>query len=209
MRQTTAGLLRAPTDLSNFLSCRHLSALDLRAARGEVGRPVRRDVFIEDLRARGRAHERAYLDWLRAQGLTVAGANDSDDPGNDDGSWSLSAAATLAAMCAGVDVLYQATLELDAWSGRVDFLRRVPTPSRLGAWSYEAYDTKLARETKGGTILQLCVYSYLLERIQGTRPARMHVVTPGTDFEPVSYRVDDFGAYFRLLERGIDGFLAK
>ena len=107
-----------------------------------------------------------------------------------------------------MDVLYQATLELGAWSGRVDFLRKVPTPSSLGAWSYEAWDTKLARETKGGTILQLCVYSYLLERIQGARPARMHVVTPGTDFEPVSYRVDDFGAYFRLLERGIDGFLA-
>ena len=29
-------------------------------------------------------------------------------------------------------------------------------PSALGAWSYEAQDTKLARETKGGTILQLC-----------------------------------------------------
>ena len=61
MRQTTAGLLRAPTDLSNFLSCRHLSALELRAARGEIERPVRRDVFIEDLRESGLAHERAYL----------------------------------------------------------------------------------------------------------------------------------------------------
>ena len=209
MRQTTAGLLRAPTDLSNFLSCRHLSALDLRAARGEIERPVRRDVFIEDLRARGLAHERAYLERLRAQGLTVAGADDGGGAGDDVGSAGLSAAATLAAMRAGVDVLYQATLELGAWSGRADFLRKVATPSSLGAWSYEACDTKLARDTKGGTILQLCVYSYLLERIQGARPARMHVVTPGTDFEPVSYRVDDFGAYFRLLERGIDGFLAS
>src|SRR5687768_16438369 len=111
MRQTTAGLLRAPTDLSNFLSCRHLSALDLRAARGEIARPLRRDVFIEDLRARGLAHERAYVDWLRAQGLTVAGANDSGGPGNDDGSWRLGVAATLAAMRSGVDVLCQATLE--------------------------------------------------------------------------------------------------
>ncbi len=209
MRQTTAGLLRAPTDLSNFLSCRHLSALDLRAARGEIERPVRRDVFIEDLRARGLAHERAYLERLRAQGLTVAGADDGGGAGDDVGSAGLSAAATLAAMRAGVDVLYQATLEFDAWSGRADFLRKVATPSSLGAWSYEAWDTKLARDTKGGTILQLCVYSYLLERIQGARPARMHVVTPGTDFEPMSYRVDDFGAYFRLLERGIDGFLAS
>src|SRR5688572_28926378 len=208
MRQTIAGLLRAPTDLSNFLSCRHLSALDLRAARGEIERPIRRDVFIEDLRARGLAHERAYLERLRAEGLTVAGADDAGGAGDDVEAAGSSAAATLTAMRAGVDVLYQATLELDAWSGRVDFLRKVPTPSHLGAWSYEAYDTKLARDTKGGTILQLCVYSDLLERTQGARPVHMHVVTPGTDFMPVSYRVDDFGAYYRLLERGIDGFLA-
>jgi uncharacterized protein len=31
----------------------------------------------------------------------------------------------------------------------------VETPSALGVWSYEVIDTKLARETKGGTILQL------------------------------------------------------
>ena len=44
-------------------------------------------------------------------------------------------------------------------------------------------------------------------KIQGQRPAQMHVVTPGTDFKPLSYRVDDYSAYFRLLERGIDAFL--
>ena len=49
---------------------------------------------------------------------------------------------------------------------------------------------------KAGTILQLCVYSYLLETIQGTRPAHMHVVTPGTNFAAESYRTDDFGAYY-------------
>ncbi len=37
----------------------------------------------------------------------------------------------------------------------------------------------------------------------------MHVVPPGTGFEPVSYRVDDFGAYFRLLERNIDAFVTQ
>jgi uncharacterized protein len=207
MRQTPAGLLRAPTDLSNFLGCRHLSALELKAARGEIARPVRRDAFVDDLRERGFAHERAYLERLRAQGLTIAGADAGTGP--EAGTAVFGAAATLAAMREGVDVVYQATLEVGAWSGRVDFLRKVEHPGNLGAWSYEACDTKLARETRGGTILQLCVYSYMLERIQGTRPARMHVVTPGNDFVPVSYRVDDFGAYFRLLERGIDAFLAR
>ena len=190
--------MRAPTDLSNFLSCRHLSALDLRVARGELQRPVRYDEVREELRERGRAHEQAYLAHLRAQGLRVAG--DEEGSTNE---------ATLEAMHSGVDVIYQATLAHDVWSGRVDFLRRVNTPSDLGNWSYEPFDTKLARETKAGTILQLCVYTHLLEKIQGTRPAFMHVVPPSTGFEPVSYRVDDFGAYVRLLERSIDTFITQ
>ena len=75
MRQSRTGLIRAPTDLSNFAGCRHLAGLDLRAARRELERPTRNDAFVEDLRARGLAHERAYLERLRAQGLTIAGAD--------------------------------------------------------------------------------------------------------------------------------------
>lgn len=204
MKQAAHKLTLAPTDLSNFLSCRHLSTLDLCAARGELARPDRFDPVIEELRTRGLAHERAYLERLRAEGLTVVGATETLDDAPPFG-----AEATLAAMREGVDVIYQATLEDDVWSGRVDFLRCVDVPSDLGTWSYQPYDTKLARETKAGTILQLCVYAYLLEKTQGVRPSSMHVVTPATDFEPTSYRVDDYGAYFRLLERSIDEFVAK
>jgi len=151
MKQTPDALVRAPTDLSNYLSCRHQTALDLRAARGEIAKPVRNDAFVQDLRERGLAHERAYLDQLRAEGRTLAGAEQGTI---------LTVEATLAAMRSGIDVIYQAALEHDAWSGRADFLLKVnDAPSRSGAWSYEACDTKLARETKAGTILQLCVYS--------------------------------------------------
>ncbi|HEX6571752.1 MAG TPA: TM0106 family RecB-like putative nuclease [Steroidobacteraceae bacterium] len=197
MKRTPDALIRAPTDLSNYLSCRHLFALDLRAARGELRKPVRGDPFIEDLRERGLAHERAYLERLSSQGLRIAGAGTA-----------LTVETTVAAMRDGVDAIYQGALAHGAWSGRADFLLKVNAPSNLGAWSYEACDTKLARETKAGTILQLCVYSYLLERIQGARPVHMHVVTPGTDFTPETHRVDDYGAYFRLLERSIEDFLA-
>ena len=51
--------------------------------------------------------------------------------------------------------------------GRADVLRRVEVPSDLGPWSYEVLDTKLARETKGGTVLQLCLYADLIEAVQG------------------------------------------
>lgn len=196
MRQTPAGLSLAPTDLGNFLGCRHLSVLDLGAAAGSAKRPYHYSPVIEELQKRGMEHERAYLRWLRDQGLAVV-----DVRGRD-------AQAAIAEMRAGVDVIYQAALSDDRWAGQADFLQKVPAPSRLGDWSYEVYDTKLARDTRAATILQLCVYSLLLERIQGSRPARMHVVTAGRDFKSLEYRVDDYGAYFRLLSGQMDTFLA-
>ena len=51
-------------------------------------------------------------------------------------------------------------------------------------------DTKLAQETRGGTVLQLCLYSDLVGRVQDRMPARMHVVKPGTDFEPDSFMLE-------------------
>ena len=195
MHQTSEGLSLAPTDLGNFLACRHLAVLDLAAARGPAKPPLRYSPMLEDLRERGMEHEKAYLDRLRGKGRAVV-----DAAGRD-------VRATIAEMRGGVDVIYQAALADDKWAGRGDFLLKVPTPSRLGDWSYEVYDTKLARDTRAATILQLCVYSHLLEKIQGVRPAHMHVVTPGRDFEPQSYRVEDYGAYFRLLAGQMDTFL--
>jgi uncharacterized protein len=52
-------------------------------------------------------------------------------------------------------VILQPALRNGRWFGRPDVLRRNAMPSVLGAWSYEVVDTKLAEETRGGTILEL------------------------------------------------------
>ena len=103
----------------------------------------------------------------------------------------------------GADVIYQATLAHGRWRGRADFLQRTATPSDLGAWSYEVVDTKLARQTRAGTILQLCLYSEMVGAIQGLLPARMHVVTPA-DLRPLPFRVRDYLAYYRLMQRRLE-----
>ena len=92
------------------------------------------------------------------------------------------------------------------WRGYADILRKVAFASpKLGAWSYEVADTKLARETRGGTILQLCAYTELVGEIQGRWPERFYVVTPaGTH----TFRFDDFGAFYRQIKTRLLDFIA-
>lgn len=201
MKLTASKLSLAPTDLSNYQSCRHATQLDLSAAQGELKRLIRFGPIIDELRERGMAHENAYLEHLKSKGLTIS------QPCGDEEGQVASATRALEAMKDGFDVVFQAALGADGWSGRADFLIKVPGHSSLGGWSYEVTDTKLARETKAGAVLQLCVYTKLLADLQGSLPQEMHIVRPGNDFEPVSYRVDDYSAYFRLLENGIQAFV--
>src|SRR5213594_808206 len=197
MRQTGSVLRLSATDLANHLACHHLSLLDLSVARGQRRPPdfYRPDVAI--LRERGDEHERAFLSHLEGQGLRIARPGDDldDNRGFE---------RTISAMREGADVIVQATLLDGRWSGRADVLRRVSRPSRLGDWSYEVWDTKLARETKAGSVLQICLYSDLLETVQGSRPEHMYIVPPRDDFKPDVYRVDDFLAYYRLVRRRLE-----
>jgi uncharacterized protein len=82
--------------------------------------------------------------------------------------------------------------------GRTDVLKRVDGASALGDWSYEVIDTKLARQTKGSTILQLCLYSDLVTTVQGRLPEHMSVVAPWSKFQPQVFRTNEFAAYSKL-----------
>jgi predicted RecB family nuclease len=81
---------------------------------------------------------------------------------------------------------------------------RVETPSFLGHWSYEVVDTKLSRETKGSTVLQLSLYSDLVGRTQRLTPERSHVIAPWSDYQPQSFRTDDFAAYYRRVRATLE-----
>src|SRR5690606_34724444 len=111
---------------------------------------------------------------------------------------------TLESMHAGADVILQGALQYGRWFGRPDVLRRVERPSSLGAWSYEAADTKLAAETRGGTILQLVLYTELLSTAQGLLPEYFHVVTPNPEMPVQRFRVQDYAAYFRLVRSRLE-----
>ena len=100
--------------------------------------------------------------------------------------------ATIAAMREGADVIYQAVLLEGRRLGYADFLRRVEQPSELGPWRYEVWDTKLARHAKASAVLQLCMYSEILEAVQGQAPEGMHLALGGVMRERTSFRIADY-----------------
>ncbi len=207
-------LVYSASDLVGFLACGHLTNLERAAAAGLVRRPMREDKELALMMRRGVAHEQRYLAELRAAGSQVtlieSEKDEADEPRDRGPDWLREAAErTLAALRRGDEVIYQAALFDGRWRGHADFLRRVKTPSALGRWSYEVHDTKLARQTKAGALLQLCLYSDLLGALQGLAPALMHVALGGSEQRRrESHRVSDYAAYYRMVKRQFEEFVS-
>jgi predicted RecB family nuclease len=198
VRFQNQSLIFSATDLVNFLGCRHATFLE----RHDLDAPVAHeteDPLLALLQEKGLAHERRYLDVLRDQGCEVV-----EIPGR--GALHDRHAATIVAMRAGAQVIYQGALAQGQWQGHADFLVRVPGQSALGAYLYEAVDTKLSGSAKPNHALQLAVYSMLLAAEQGAKPHDMSVVLG--DGTPVRLRVADLHYYFDVARERFQGFFA-
>ncbi|MHC1548772.1 TM0106 family RecB-like putative nuclease [Phyllobacterium sp. K27] len=197
MQRLGDSIVLSATDLVGHLRCGHLTDLDMKVAQGTLAKPYVWDPLLELLWERGARHERDYVRHLKEKGFRITLV---EGVGVDDEA----VAKTRQAMAAGDDIIVQGAFRTKNWIGRTDILRRVDDPSDLGPWSYEIIDTKLATETKGGTVLQLCLYADLLADVQGIAPANSYVVTPWSDFEPQQYRMDDYRAYYRRVQKSLE-----
>ena len=197
MRRDAGRLILSATDLSNFLNCRHRTALELGEALGKRQRPAWTDPLLEALFARGLEHERNYVSRLSSGGKSIVDLSEIKASEEALG-------ATQEAMRRGAEVIVQGAVGAGRWYGRPDVLLRVDSPSALGPWSYEVADTKLAVDTRAGTIVQLGLYCDLLAIIQSLDPEHFYVVTPDDDVPIKTYRVNDSAAYFRLLRSRLE-----
>jgi predicted RecB family nuclease len=189
-------LIVSPSDLTSFLECEHLTQQELAAARGEIERPERKDSELEVLTRRGLEHEARQLAELRSSHRRVVEFPFPE--GTIDG-LTQAHAQTVAAMQDGADVIYQGTFFDGRWRCHPDFLLRVDRPSKLGAYSYEVADAKLARKAKAAAVLQCCVYAEQLAAIQGVDPE--HITLILGDGSEEELRLKDYGAYYRSVKR--------
>lgn len=203
MKQRNDRIVLSASDLANHLACGHLTQLELRRLNGEIKKPIRHDPVLKTLIERGIEHERQYVEFLQAdESVVVQVAADRET------ARSVKVDQTIEAMNAGADVIAQAALGDGQWQGYADLLLKTDRSSDLGDWSYEVGDTKLARNTRAGTVLQLCLYSDLVGQIQGLPPRRMFVIKPGEPFEVEELLFNDFSAYYRLIKSRLEQTVA-
>ncbi|MFL1431424.1 MULTISPECIES: TM0106 family RecB-like putative nuclease [unclassified Nocardiopsis] len=218
MFRTTTGWVVSPTDLVDTLECDHRSALKAALAARVEGAPAPEPV--DPLVAHhGLLHEQAELERLTALFGHVVHI---PDPHPDDASLAEAAAATAHAMAQGAPVIYQGCFHHPlpsrgpvpvAFHGRADFLIRADLDPATGKprpdtdpdepFTYEPWDTKLARRPGPGAVVQLAAYAHAVAVATGRTPRRMHLLTGDghthsldtIDFTPILGTVTD-----RLLD---------
>src|SRR5580765_5875832 len=179
----------SPSLLNGFLECEHLVALRLMVAHGDLAQPHDDNPQAELIRRKGDEHEAAYLASLRTPDRHIVEPRDAAD-------------AERLIRSGACHVIYQPVFhDPGGWTGRADFLELQPEGG------YEVVDTKLARHAKPYYILQLCFYTEQVARIRGFTPRRMHVVLGSG--ERVSFRPEEFGAYYRRVRRRLEEFVAE
>jgi uncharacterized protein len=196
-----AGSLYSAKDLINFLGCEHCTALDLLVQLESIqpAKPAE-DEYLDLLKSKGITHEARYLETLRSQGKAIREI--ARLPSLDE-----MAETTRQAMRAGVDVIYQGALVNLPWHGYSDFLLRVEKPSRLGGYSYEVADTKLARTAKPKHVFQLCLYSQLVALEQELLPEHAHIVLG--DNSTLTLKLKDYLYYVDAARERFQSFTAE
>lgn len=196
-------LILSATDLVGHLECEHLTQLERLAALRELKRPDRKDPALDLLSTLGEEHEREHLKRFEERGLSVA-MIEQRDPSEE--GLRRAEAETVQAMRDAIDVIYQGTFFDGRWTGRADFLVKVPDPSDLGPHSYQVVDAKLARHAKTRALLQVAIYSDHLARLQGLPPRQMHLILG--DHSEHAYEVDHFVSYARMALKRLEDALA-
>lgn len=197
MRVFEGKILLSASDLTRYMGCGHATALDFAYLQGRGPKPRADTEDAELLQKYGFAHEANYLAKLKSQGRTVLELNPTD--------LVAVSIATQDAMRNGADVIYQGGLLQDGWGGWADFIERVETPSKLGAFSYEVVDTKLKRSVHPKHVLQLVLYSDLIEKIQGQAPRFAHIELGNG--ARATLRLADYAQYARTARNRLAAFV--
>ena len=113
---------------------------------------------------------------------------------------------TIQAMKEGWEVIHGGYLQRDRWRGEFDFLIiNKDLKSKFGDYSYEVIDTKNSNKPKPDHIIQLGMYTYMLEETQGVLPKRFTIVLKDMVREDV--QVNQVNEFFKTHRINYEKFV--
>jgi len=204
MKIEKQNILTSPSDLKNFTQCKYLTKNDILFLKQEgKGKELKKTDLSEDLNLvikKGKEHEKKYLKLFTKKypnHKIIQNKKDEKEQFRE----------TVVAIKEGKEMISQALLmdEDGKFRGLADFLIKVNTDSDLGPWSYEVYDTKIARNPKSLHVLQITAYSEILKKIQRSTPKKMYLI--GGNHKEHPYKVNQFIDYFTYIKEVFKKFV--
>lgn len=173
----------SPQDVVTEFECPHKLALNTAVQSGALDFTEVPDSGLELLRRQGLEHERKRLEQLQAECTVVRLPHPDRTAQGYQAAWE----ATLAAMGAESDAIYQATLFTGDFLGFADFLilgrdeQGAILRDDQGRAIYEPVDAKSARVAKRNAALQVGSYAETLVRLGRPAPRRVHLWLGGEE----------------------------
>ena len=199
MHRINSEIFFSPSDLAEFAACRHATSLNLINLDTEL-KKTETDETLKILQDHGDFHEKNYLARLKQEGRQVVEIPAKlTQPERH--------RLTLEAMQKGAEVVFQAALEDRPFRGYADFLLKIDRPSTLGAFAYEVADTKLASSGKARHLVQIALYSDMVEVVQGLAPASASLEFGSGKSK--SYRLDAYRHYIKRLKSRFLEFVSQ
>ncbi len=158
----------SPSDLNNFVACKYTALNEIKFHNKEIKKNEDKanDKLWKDM---GIEHEKKHFKILKdkyKKSISIKSDLDENDRFNE----------TVRAIQKGYDLIYHAYLIDENFRGEADFLIKCNTPSELGDYSYEVYDTKITRNLKPRHVTQITAYSDMLGKIQKLIPEKMYLI---------------------------------
>ena len=197
--------LFSPSMLTSYLNCKHIIFNELNEKKlnlKKIKLTKNNKLRIE----KGNEHEEEYFKLLKSKYQKVIDIKEMNLSIED------KIIETEKLLKEGYEVIHGGYLARDKWVGEFDFLViNKDIQSNFGDYGYEVIDTKNSKRPKSTHIIQLGMYTYMLEGIQGTLPPKFTIVLKDMkkEFIDVSHIYDFFNAHRKKYENYVEDDINK
>ncbi len=193
--------LFSPTMLKKYLGCKYIIFNEINEKKLNL-KKIELNINDKLRFEKGNQHEKDYLKELKKSHKKVLDLKKSDLTREE------KISKTIQAMREGWEIIYGGWLKKDKWTGEFDFLIiNKELKSKFGDYSYEVIDTKYSNKPKPDHIIQLGMYTYMLENTQGILPKRFTIVLKNMVREDI--QVNQVNEFFKIHRENYEKFVGN